>query len=134
MGSEMCIRDRYVIHTGNFGSTIPVTLQYGKGKGLYSLSRKNVNEDGIINRLYVSGGTDNIPANYRGFSDRLKFSDAGYIEDATLISEHGLKEGSIIFEDIYPKRTGVISALGNSVFKFVDSSMDFNLNLSLIHI
>ena len=119
---------KYKIHTGNFGSTLPVTLQYGKGKGLYSLSRKNVNEDGIINRLYVSGGTNNIPANYRGFSDRLKFSDAGYIEDATLVSEHGLKEGSIIFEDIYPKRTGIISALGNSVFKFVDSSMDFNLN------
>lgn len=118
---------KFKIHTGNFGSTLPQTLQYGKGKGLYNLSRKNVNENGIINRLYVDGGTQNIPANYRGFSDRLKFSDAGYIEDAALIAEHGLKEGSIVFDDIYPHRTGVISAV-NGVFKFSDASMDFDLN------
>lgn len=118
---------KYKIHTGNFGSTLPQTLQYGKGKGLYNLSRKNVNENGIINRLYVDGGTQNIPANYRGFSDRLKFSDDGYIEDSALIAEHGLKEGSIVFDDIYPHRTGVISAV-NGVFKFSDASMDFDLN------
>lgn len=119
---------KFKINVGEFGSTLPVTLQYGKGKGLYNLSRRNVNDDGVISRLYVSGGTENIPTDYREYSDRLKFSDAGYLEDAALISTLGLKEGSLILDDIYPKRTGVISAIGNTVYKFSDSGMDFDLN------
>lgn len=118
---------KFKIHTGSFGSTLPVPFEYGKGKGLYSLSRNNVNEDGIINRLYVEGGSENIPADYRNFSDKLKFSDAGYIEDSALIAANGLKEGSVEFEDIYPHRTGVISAV-KSLTSFSDSSMDFDLN------
>lgn len=118
---------KFKIHTGNFGSTLPQTLQYGKGKGLYNLSRKNVNENGIINRLYVDGGTQNIPANYRGFSDRLKFSNAGYLEDAALIAEHGLKEGSIVFDDIYPRRTGKVTDVEDE-YTFYDDTMDFDLN------
>lgn len=116
------------IHTGAFGSTLPIKFEYGKGKGLYKLNRKNVNDNDVINRLYVNGGSDNIPAGYRAFSDNLKFSDAGYLEDPALIAEMGLKEGSIDFPDIYPKRTGTISALGSSKFKFSDASMDFDLN------
>lgn len=119
---------KFKIHTGAFGSTLPIDFEYGKGKGLYNLSRKNVDSNGIVNRLYVNGDTDNIPAGYRAFSDALKFSDSGYIEDANLIAEMGLIEGSIDFPDIYPKRTGVVSAVGSSKFKFHDSSMDFDLN------
>lgn len=119
---------KFKIHTGAFGNTIPTTLEYGKGNGLYSLSRKNVNENDVVSRLYVNGGSTNIPNEYRGFSKNLLMPDSAYLEDTALIGEIGLNEGSITFEDIYPKRTGIISALGTSVFKFVDSSMDFNLN------
>lgn len=119
---------KFKIHTGAFGNTIPTTLEYGKGNGLYSLSRKNVNENDIVSRLYVNGGSTNIPNEYRGFSKNLLMPNSAYLEDTALINEIGLIEGSITFEDIYPKRTGVISALGNSVFKFSDSSMDFDLN------
>ena len=119
---------KFKIHTGAFGNTIPTILEYGKGNGLYSLSRKNVNENDIVSRLYVNGGSTNIPNEYRGFSKNLLMPNSAYLEDTALIDEIGLIEGSITFEDIYPKRTGVISALGNSVFKFSDSSMDFDLN------
>jgi len=119
---------KYKIHTGAFGATLPVSLEYGKGKGLYSLSRKSVNENDVISRLYVNGGSSNIPNEYRGFSKNLLLPNADYLEDTALIAEIGLIEGSITFEDIYPKRTGVISALGSTKFKFVDSSMDFDLN------
>lgn len=119
---------KFKIHTGAFGNTLPITLEYGKGNGLYSLSRKNVNENDIVSRLYVNGGSTNIPNDYRGFSKNLLMPTSAYLEDTALINEIGLVEGSITFEDIYPKRTGVISALGNSVFKFSDSSMDFDLN------
>lgn len=119
---------KFKIHTGAFGNTIPTTLEYGRGNGLYSLSRKNVNENDIVSRLYVNGGSTNIPNEYRGFSKNLLMPTSAYLEDTALISEIGLIEGSITFEEIYPKRTGVISAIGNSVFKFSDSSMDFDLN------
>ena len=119
---------KFVIHTGDFGKTIPVTFEYGKGNGLYALSRSNVNEEGVINRMYVEGSSENLPNNYRNFSDRLKFSDAGYLQDANLIAEMGLKEGELKLDDIYPSRTGKVTSLGATKFKFIDDTMDFDLN------
>lgn len=117
----------YYIHVGAFGNTLPITLEYGKGKGLYSLSRQNVNDNEVVSRLYVQGGSENLKPEYRNYSSNLKFSNEGYIEDAALISEIGLIEGSIEIPEIYPKRTGVISGVVSAV-KFEDDEMDFDLN------
>lgn len=119
---------KYVIHTGDYGKKVPLKFEYGKGKGLYSLSRNNVDDNDIVNRLYVFGGTNNIPNEYRNFSKRLKLPSADYLEDAASISAFGLKEGSITFDEIYPHRTGKITSLGDTKFKFSDSTMDFDLN------
>ncbi|WP_284464906.1 phage tail protein [Chryseobacterium sp.] len=119
---------KFIIHTGAFGNTIPVTFEYGKGKGLYSLSRKSVDDNQVINRFYVQGGTNNIKAGYRNFSNRLKLPNVEFIQDTELIDSMGLKEGEENFDDIYPKRTGKVTKLGDSVFKFEDSTMDFDLN------
>lgn len=118
----------FVIHTGNYGKTVPIQFEYGKGKGLYSLSRANVDDNDIINRLYVFGGSENIPNEYRNFSTKLKLPNSDYIEDQSSVSSFGLKEGSITFDDIYPHRTGKITELGSTKFKFVDTTMDFDLN------
>jgi len=120
--------DKILIHTGDFGRKLPINFEYGKGKGLYSLNRSNVDDNDIINRLYVLGGTENIPNGYRNFSTNLLLPNSDFIEDANLIANFGLKEGSITFEEIYPKRTGKITALGDTKFKFIDSKMDFDLN------
>lgn len=120
--------DKIVIHTGDFGRELPLTFEYGKGKGLYGLNRSNVDDNDIINRLYVLGGTENIPNGYRNFSMNLMLPTADFIEDESLIAGFGLKEGSITFDDIYPKRTGKVTALGDTKFKFIDSGMDFDLN------
>ncbi|MEE6129177.1 hypothetical protein V2E39_17390 [Chryseobacterium arthrosphaerae] len=119
---------KYVIHTGDYGKKVPLKFEYGKGKGLYSLSRNNVDDNDIVNRLYVFGGTNNIPNEYRSFSKRLKLPGADYLEDQSSIAAFGLKEGSITFDDIYPHRTGKITSLGDTKFKFSDSTMDFDLN------
>ncbi|AZB23583.1 hypothetical protein EG339_02585 [Chryseobacterium bernardetii] len=119
---------KFVIHTGDYGKKVPIRFEYGKGKGLYSLSRNNVDENDIINRLYVFGGTNNIPNEYRNFSKRLKLPNADYLEDTGSIAAFGLKEGSITFDDIYPHRIGKITSLGDTKFKFSDSTMDFDLN------
>ena len=119
---------KFVIHIGDYGKKIPIRFEYGKGRGLYSLSRNNVDDNDIVNRLYVFGGTNNIPNEYRNFSKRLKIPNADYLEDAGSIAVFGLKEGSITFDEIYPKRTGKITSLGDTKFKFSDSTMDFDLN------
>lgn len=119
---------KFKIFTGAFGNTIPVTFEYGKGNGLYSLTRNNVNDEGVINRMYVQGGSENLPNGYRGFSSNLKFSDAGYLEDTALIASMGLKEGELKLDDIYPHRTGKVTALGATKMKFIDNTMDFDLN------
>ena len=120
--------DKIVIHTGDFGRKLPINFEYGKGKGLYSLNRSNVDDNDIINRLYVLGGTENIPNGYRNFSTNLLLPNSDFIEDQNLIAGFGLKEGSITFEEIYPKRIGKVTALGDTKFKFVDNTMDFDLN------
>lgn len=119
---------KFVIHTGDFGKKIPPRFEYGKGKGLTGWNRNNVDENDIVNRLYVFGGTNNIPNEYRKFSKNLKLPNADFLEDETAIASFGLKEGSITFDDIYPHRTGKITSLGDTKFKFSDSTMDFDLN------
>src|SRR5690606_2204940 len=117
---------KFKIYTGNYGSTIPVTFEYGKGKGLYSLARTNVNDNEVVTRMYVSGGSQNLPAGYRDWSRTLKLPAVDYLEDPVLIASMGLIEGSLDFPDIYPKRTGTITKVSDT-FKFEDDSMDFDL-------
>ncbi len=111
------------------GTTHPTTYEYGKGKGLWSLTRETVSEKNIITRLYVFGANKNLPWNYRGYSQRLKLPlvDLSYIEDAGAIATYGLIEGVKIFNEIFPHRTGIVSGLGSTVDEFLDSSMDFDL-------
>lgn len=112
------------------GQTHATTYEYGRGKGLYDLTRQTVSQKNIVNRLYAFGSQRNLKSDYRGFSQRLKLPeiDSSYLEDAASIASYGRIEGVKIFEEIYPHRTGTITALGSSVFQFVDSAMDFDLN------
>lgn len=104
--------------------------QYGKGNGLYEISRKPVSESDAITRLYIFGSNKNLKSDYRGFSQRLKIPsvDLSYIEDTDLIAAYGLNEGVKIFDNIFPHRTGTVSSIGSTVLEFIDSSMDFDLN------
>ena len=56
----------YVINIKKtIGQTLPFVLEYGKGKGLYSISRENVSSSNIVTRLKVYGSTENITSKYR---------------------------------------------------------------------
>lgn len=118
------------LNIGQAGKTFTFTFQYGKGKGIYELTREKVASSNIINRLKVYGSTKNITSKYR--STRLllpgKTKAQSYLEDAASIAKYGVWEGTKIFEEIFPNRVGVVSALGPNRLTFVDSSMDFDLN------
>lgn len=121
------------LHFGKQGEVLGHVFEYGRGRGLYALSRENVQNEAFITRLYAYGSTKNIPSNYRGYSSRLKLDDSfSFLENEQGKAAFGIIEGQHIWEEIYPKRTGTLSGVGpiaNGAKTFVvsDTSMDFNL-------
>lgn len=111
------------------GITHAFTLRFGRGKGLYQLARKNVNNAGITNRLYVYGGTENLGSNYGHTKLCLPGTTrlSSFLEDKESIGIYGVKEGEKNYSDIKPQRVGTVTALGKDVITFVDETM-FDLN------
>lgn len=112
------------------GQTLPFVLEYGKGKGLYSISRENVSSSNIVTRLKVYGSTENITSKYR--ADRLcmygKDKVSSYIEKADAVAKYGIFEGRKNF-DIKPTFTGKVSSVvDGDVLSFIDTSFPFDIN------
>ena len=111
------------------GVTQPFTLQYGRGKGLYKLQRKNINNAGITTRLYAYGGSNNLGSSYGHNKLCLPGTTrlTSYVESSTGRARYGIKENEKTFDDIKPERLGEVTSLGGNVLSFADSSM-FDLN------
>lgn len=114
----------------NVGQTLPFTFEYGKNKGLYSMTRENVSSANIITRLKVFGSTENITSKYR--ADRLcmfgKDKSTSYIEKAEAVAKYGIFEGRKNF-DIKPTFTGKVMAIvDGDVLSFIDETFPFDLN------
>lgn len=127
---EAATTKRFRLHIRKLGRLFPASFTYGKGGGIYKLTRKNVNSNNLITRLYVEGSTRNITSKYRNGALRLRIGDneESYIENPTAIAAFGVKEGSRTYEDIYPRRTGKVTGLvAGEPLKFVDNDM-FDLN------
>lgn len=121
----------YVINIKKtIGQTLPFVLEYGKGKGLYSISRENVSSSNIVTRLKVYGSTENITSKYR--ADRLcmfgKDKASSYIEKADAVAKYGIFEGRKNF-DIKPTFTGKVSSVvDGDMLSFIDTSFPFDIN------
>lgn len=114
----------------NFGTrSLPTVLfwEYGKGNGLYSIQRVNKDSANPFNTLYVYGGTRNIARDYRVGSKRLLMPVAygPYLQQVGVTEPI---EEDLVLDDVYPKRIGTVTSLGDDVFTFSDSSMDFDVN------
>jgi hypothetical protein len=115
-----------------------LTLEYGKGKALYSLARQNQSTSGTVNmftRLYAYGSNKNIGANYRGGAKYLRMAAGLYIEKN--VAQLGVFENTVFFDgkqltpEIYPQRTGFVTGV-TSDFIFTDADIDFNVTDYLI--
>src|SRR6185437_13112601 len=113
-------------------------LEYGKGKALYSVARQNTNTPGTVNmitRLYAYGSNKNIGSNYRNGAKYLRMAAGLYIEKHA--NTLGVFEQTVFFDgqsltpEIYPHRTGVVSAVTSNLI-FTDDSIDFDVNAQLI--
>lgn len=133
-------------------------FEWGKGNGLYNLKEQKIDDKAIITRLWVEGGTTNIRSDYRGYAERLQLpmqrmnqydhiladgtvvkansemigiSDESkrYIENSELRDKIGSEEDVKTYDNIYPKRTGKVTAVvADDICAFVDDTMDFDLN------
>ncbi len=122
----------FVIHMmAKVGQTLPYTFKYGRGGGLYLLTRDNVSSANIVTRLKVYGSTENITSKYR--ADRLCLHGmskaTSIIQNAAMIARYGVFEGRKNFDNIKPSYTGQITAVvAGDVLKFQDSNFPFDLN------
>ena len=112
------------------GQTFPFTFKFGRGGGLYELTRQNVDSSNIVTRLHVFGSSSNITNKYR--ASRLclpgKSKAQSYIETADAVAKYGIYEATKYFDDIKPTFDGSITNLvDGDILKFVDTKM-FDLN------
>lgn len=121
----------------NVSASSAIVFEYGRGGGLYKLTRKQVSDQNIITRVYGFGGSTNIASDYRNRAKKLIFNSR-YLESN--VNLYGVIEGVFNDETIYPKRTGTITGVhveydGEGVYNpntsyVVDSSIeeDFDIN------
>lgn len=112
------------------GKVFPFAFEFGRGRGLYSLERQNVDSSNVVTRLKVYGSTQNITYKYR--ANRLclpnKTKGQSYIEDQTAIDKYGIFEATKYFDNIKPTFDGKVTAVyTDNVLKFRDDNM-FDLN------
>ena len=120
-----------VLNVGSFGDIFGYTFQFGKGKGLYNITRDKVSTSNIITRLYAYGSSKNIiTSKYRASKLCLptKSKSISFIENSTAISAFGIWEYTKNFENVFPERIGTVSSIDSNILKFSDSSLDFDLN------
>ncbi|WP_425628884.1 phage tail protein [Cellulophaga lytica] len=119
-------KDIYLQYT--VGVTTNLTFEYGRGKGLYTLSRNSIDNKNLVTRVYGFGARKNISTDYRSGTTRLVFEDRKLEKNTTL---YGIREGVVTFEDVYPQRTGTVVET-EDINTIVDTSLDFNVNEYLI--
>jgi hypothetical protein len=116
-----------VIHLSKRLRSTGNIFRYGKDRGLVNIRRSAVDNSTVITRLYAFGSDKNLPFNYRNGANRLQFGNIPYYDYNT--QRYGVIEGNVVFDEIYPNRTGQVTAVSNiSPYRFNDSTIDFNVS------
>jgi hypothetical protein len=123
---EFWLTGKTINLTKQAGVLTNLDFEYGRGKGLYKVIRGKIDNPKNFNRILGAGGTKNIPADYRGGTKRLVLPEE-YLE-IQLAPGKRRKEGSVVFDDIYPKRTGTLTGVSSNWLKITDTSIDFDIN------
>lgn len=120
----------FVRVVGQTGSDLTAN-SYGYKTGIKRAALKYTDASELVTRLYIVGSERNIDFASYG-SKRLYIPGVPYVESN--VATHGIKEKAIVFEDIYPRRTGTISSVvaAGANYKFRDTAMNFDLNSYLM--
>lgn len=128
-----------------------IVLEYGKGKGLYEITRGEMLADELCTVLHAYGATRNLKPDYRSGLRRLSFAgnplkqNAGFDYPA---GDWGVHAKTIFFDDIFPRRTAAVTsylqklpaeltdsekyAHPEGMFKITDTTIDFDINTYLL--
>ena len=116
------------------GTPRDITFEYGRGLGLYSIERKQVDSKAVFTRVYGFGGTKNIAYDYRNRAKRLVFEERKLEKNTDIF---GIREVNFTDDTIYPPRTATLTNT-NIVFDsndfdadnswIEDTSLDFDIN------
>ncbi len=125
-----------------------ITLEYGKGNGLYELSREKIEAGDICTILFAYGAPKNLKPDYRGGIGRLSFDGNPLKNNESLTEGAGPQERTVYFNDIYPNRTATVTGYyqklpddltvqekqvwPEGIYKITDSSIDFDINSYLL--
>jgi len=119
------------------GDNTSLRLEYGRGKGLYSIRREATTSEEIITRLFVYGSSENLPTGYphtrlclpyTGDDPNVNRRNVSYIENETKIAQFGLKEGIVIFEDEKPHcKSKITQIFSSNRCQFKDTNINFDI-------
>lgn len=120
------------LHLTKMQNNTGQVFRQGKNKGLYEINLQLADDSALITRLYAFGADKNLPAGYRNYSSRLLIPAPDvYIEKN--VDKYGVIESTQIFDDIYPHRTGKVTAVdAGNIFHFKDGDIDFDVNAQLL--
>lgn len=121
-----------------------IVLQYGKGNGLYELTRDRMLTEELCTVLYAYGAAKNLRPDYRGGMRRLYLADNPLKQNEMLDTGWGHHEHHVAFDDIFPKRTANVTGyfqvleedltdaqretFPEGIFRVEDSTLTFDLN------
>ncbi|RQO70281.1 hypothetical protein DBR43_19870 [Pedobacter sp. KBW06] len=109
------------------GADTGLVFEFGRGKGLYELNRKIADDKNVVTRVYAFGGSKNIDYTYRDKAKKLLFQEK-YLE--ANVDLYGIKEGKYENAEIFPSRTGTVTAVIDKK-TVIDTSIDFDINAHL---
>ncbi|WP_313234236.1 phage tail protein [Sphingobacterium multivorum] len=107
-------------------------LSYGKDNGLYSITRKKIENAKIVTRALAVGGTNNLPLGY----PYTQLTLSGFVEDQDAIDRYGVREGIIEDSEIFPRLKDATVKEANKVSDNIYSiatDLDFDLNGQFIN-
>ncbi len=131
-GVEYVVRGRTIAFYERVENATSLVFEQGRGKGLYTLQRQNVDTDNTVTRAYVYGSTENLPVGYRkGLVERLCPRERGadeyipYFENREEYPK--LVEREVYFDDVKPSFTGSVDGIGADGLTLTCNAIDFSL-------
>lgn len=135
-GLDFSIKGRNVT-IGKKQPVVSHVFQYGKGNGLYEIERIADTNTGIVTKLRAYGSTRNLDYSYPKKPEwadsvlpvsfilsplrlmlpsfKLDGKTDYIMANDSVVKEYGIRESSMIYEDIYPTITDVVNSNGDSI-------------------
>lgn len=106
-----------------------ISLQYGKGKGLYEIYRER-NDRPVVTHMRVQGGSQNIPNGY-GFR-QVQPSGGNPMVNPNYSPGMAIVEDVVTFENVYPRLNAKVTSM-DAVNMVRSTHIDFDLNDHLLN-